>query len=1119
MRMTFLKRKPMLFLLIFTFLSFHPGFADTPDPNLTVSVNDQIICIGEMVDVEVLATELMVDYQLLIDGNPVGLSQAGTGGTLVFNSPPINGDAVISVSATDIDATVNLSSFPIEVDTVLITGTAIGETTMMNDGEISICVESGIGPFDITVSPGDVTIRMVEGACLANYAITGLASGSYTVTITDAESCSDTKTYTIAQGICTQVKIANVEIEQPVSCFGANDGIIKITLEKFEDITEITIYPGGGLASQTFTNAEIGDGSVFLTDLPIGDYDIIAVDQNGCQVSYLFNPANIFGPENPLEIEYTSIDASATNDDGKVDICLNGGNRVYSPSIVPEAGTITNSSNNSCDGNFEITGLAAGSYTVFIQDGAACLDSFEIVINPSTCAFKIESVELDTVCAGSTGRVGVVTSGGDAPYTFDFGSGEATQSISTFAAFIASHQEISFTATDNNGCIVTYSKPISLVLKSDIQTDICITHVQEQSSPSGQIEICVTGGTAPYSVSIVGPVGSPVFTNTPNTGCRDYFLLNNLIGGTYIFAITDAEGCNLVDRAVVLSQTCPSFAVDSININDIKCNGDLSGSIEVYTTGGLAPYEYFLTNYNASVSTMGDYVFDGLDTGAYYLHVKDAAGCIAPFASKIEVQRTEGLNTSFTFLPPCPGESNGEICLTPAGGEPGFDYNAVFDDNPKTVIEAPGPNCNGTFHIPDAEMGIYCIELLDTFRCRATGVVALEEEAVLVTAETVPACDNQNIGSIDVNVSGGIPAYTYAWETGESTEDLEDLLPGNYQISVTDTRGCETILPITVEEYAITLSTDINPNCNDQTIGAINVSTAGGILPYTFTWDTGADTEDLTGLAAGTYTLDVVDANGCMISISPIVEQYTMAVAVDEQGTCEGENAGSLTANPTGGIEPYSYVWSNGSVAMANTPLAAGDYTVNVFDSNGCQVPAAGTVASFDTPSVTIDGDAFIPLGESSNLNAVVAGGTGPFTYQWSPTNILSNSTVQNPSAFPGQSTNVSVLVTDANGCTASALIAIQVFSPPVMPTGFTPNMDGNNDLFEPIFRGFELDITLFQIFDRWGKKVYEATSAAGWDGKYNSTDQPIGTYVYFLEYQDPEGTRENLKGQVTLLR
>ncbi len=1123
MRMTFLRSNSFFMLsmlLVFQINSTALYAYDTPDPNLEVRVNDQVICIGDVVTVELDLSELTVDYTLTIDGNPVGASQAGTGGTLTFTSPPINGNTTIGVQATDVDATIDLQTYPIEVDTVLISGAATGVTALGNDGDIFICVEKGKAPFDISVSPANVTIRALEGNCLANYSITGLETGTYSVTITDAEGCSQSQTYEISGQVCSNFKVTEAAEEQPVSCFDAKDGAIKVTLQRFDDLNTITINPGNGVAPQTFTKAEIGDGSIFLTDLPAGEYNIVAVDDSGCQVAYMFNPVRVSGAANPVTVEYTLSDDTGAGD-GSMQLCVNGGNRVYGIATIPDNGTITNSTDNSCDGNFSIEDLEAGDYSLLVQDGADCIDTIQFTINGPLCAFVIDSIKTDTVCAGLTGQIFVYTSGGTAPFDYDFGFGTFTQSLPAFAASLAGGNTVTFKVSDANGCTIDFGKPIALPLKSNIQADICVTNISDISNPlSGQADICITGGTAPYTVSLFGDDTTPIIEELPNPECANFYRIRNLTGGNQVVRIVDALGCSINQGFVVMAQTCPTFRVDSVNVNQVECFGANTGSLEIYTTGGVAPYEYFVSDYLSSTSEMGDYVFDGLDSGSYMIYVKDAAGCIAPHSfTKVELQSSTRLSSTLSNVPPCPGEMNGEICITPNGGFPKFVYTVTFEDEEQTVVEGPGPGCQGAFHVPNVGMGNYCIEMVDSVRCQASGLYAVAEEGVNVAFETTPACEGQNIGSIDVSISGGTPAYTIIWDTDAETEDLEDLLPGTYTISVTDTRGCLTVQPIQVESYTIDLTAAVNPTCNEQNIGAINVTTNGGILPYTFSWSNEADTEDITGLDEGTYTLNVLDSNGCVAEITEGVTKYEMTVAVDEQGTCEGTISGSLTANANGGIEPYSYTWSNNNVNMTNSPLPAGDYTVAVFDANGCEVNADGTVESFPSPSVDIEGGTIFPRGESTDLNAVVTGGTAPYTYEWSPSNILSTSNTQSTSAFPGEAVNVQVIVTDANGCTAAALVNIQVFIPPILPTGFTPNNDGNNDVFEPIFRGFQLNVTLFQVFDRWGKKVYEANDETGWDGTFNNTDQPIGTYVYFLEYEDPLGNRETLKGQVTLLR
>jgi hypothetical protein len=143
-----------------------------------------------------------------------------------------------------------------------------------------------------------------------------------------------------------------------------------------------------------------------------------------------------------------------------------------------------------------------------------------------------------------------------------------------------------------------------------------------------------------------------------------------------------------------------------------------------------------------------------------------------------------------------------------------------------------------------------------------------------VTITATPVVTNTtctaSIGAINLTVSGGTSPYTYLWSNGATTEDLTGLAAGNYTVTITDANGCTTQFAVTVgtDNVTITATPVITNTTCTASIGAINITVSGGTSPYTYLWSNGATTEDITGLAAGTYTVTITDANGCTTNIA-----------------------------------------------------------------------------------------------------------------------------------------------------------------------------------------------------------------------------------------------------------
>ncbi len=258
------------------------------------------------------------------------------------------------------------------------------------------------------------------------------------------------------------------------------------------------------------------------------------------------------------------------------------------------------------------------------------------------------------------------------------------------------------------------------------------------------------------------------------------------------------------------------------------------------------------------------------------------------------------------------------------------------------------------------------------------------------TVITDVACFGAATGAIDVTVSGGTPPYTYVWNTGEITEDLSGLTAGTYEVTVTDADGC---IPITTTAVVVQqpdmdieitgVVTDVL--CFGDDTGAIDVTVTGGTPPYTYSWSPGgASTEDIDTLVAGTYELTVTDDNGCASGVESFTVDQPLAaleanISAQTDIVCN-TTLGSVTVVATEGTGPYRYSLDGGAFVSSGvfTDLAAGDYIVDVEDSNGCttSVPVSilnSCIAIVKTGNVVdLDGDNCADDGETINYTFIV---------------------------------------------------------------------------------------------------------------------------------------------------
>jgi gliding motility-associated-like protein len=247
-----------------------------------------------------------------------------------------------------------------------------------------------------------------------------------------------------------------------------------------------------------------------------------------------------------------------------------------------------------------------------------------------------------------------------------------------------------------------------------------------------------------------------------------------------------------------------------------------------------------------------------------------------------------------------------------------------------------------------------------------------------------------------------------------------------------------------------------------------------------------------------------------------VAQPTALSVSVNSTAVCPGLT-GSETVSVNGGVSNYSFLWSNGQTTPTILDLLAGIYTVTVTDGNGCSLSVNGTVAVSPNPVASAGSDTSIAIGGSASLNS--SGGT---SYLWIPSSYLSCTTCTNPVATPPESTTYCVIVGNGAGCRDTACVRVTVgdvtCGEPFIPSAFSPNGDGQNE-FE-CFYGNCIQSFKFEIYDRWGEKVFETTDQKiCWDGKYNGKQMNSGVYVYALDAVKTTGEKIKMKGNITLFR
>ncbi len=444
------------------------------------------------------------------------------------------------------------------------------------------------------------------------------------------------------------------------------------------------------------------------------------------------------------------------------------------------------------------------------------------------------------------------------------------------------------------------------------------------------------------------------------------------------------------------------------------------------------------------------------------------------------------------------------------------------------VVGSLGQSSNINFSdaLTDREAGDGSGQAVDFNQCDGEVSVGDDPGGNITFSLNSPTCAGQSNGSINITVNFGSAPYTFAWTRNGadvgSSEDLSNIPAGTYIVNVTDGGGTQESLEIILNDPDGVRVTGANiTDATDGANGAIALTLQGGSSPYSFLWSNGATTRDIAGLEGGTYAVTITENNGCTLDTAFAVGGGELGVLITNQDyngmgvSCNGEQDGDITAVASGGTPPYTYRWEDGSTEANRTGLGAGEYNVTVTDGAGGESTASITLTEPEVLRVNVNTTPS-PNGVEGTAEAVVSGGTEPYTYRWndktppSTTRLIINLDVG----------TYTVVVTDPNGCTATGSRA-------VTPTGeecytgrlvITPNDDNKNDFFSiACVAGTDNEL---EVYNRQGELVYEANNYNNdWFGLDRNGDAlPDGAYFWVVRVRLASGLEQHT-GHVTIIR
>ncbi|HQQ95097.1 MAG TPA: gliding motility-associated C-terminal domain-containing protein [Bacteroidia bacterium] len=871
-----------------------------------------------------------------------------------------------------------------------------------------------------------------------------------------------------------------------------------------------TIGGSGGMAPYTCTfvnvsnNATVATGSTStntgtVINLPMGVYNVYVTSANNCTV---------VSPGFNITFNQT-VSNSSFNTTGVT--CYGGSNGIAF--VVPPLSFSVPLSFTWSPGSYTTQGvntLSSGIvYSVTVADAQGCMVTNTVsVTQPAEINTGVSQVFIP--CFGGTILATPSTSGGVAPYTYTL-NGTATGTSMVLSAGVQT-----LVTKDANQCLKTNT----LLITSAPQVVITFSTFSPScpGNSDGSINAFISNAPLPCSF-----VWQPLPSSSSN--------LNNVPAGNYTLTVADASSC--VTKSVATVN--PPFPVTSTAITHPENCSAGDGAFTLTASGGTGPYTF--TTVPGNNTTM---VVNNVSSGTYTTYIQDFKHCTDTLIFLVGNLSTVSANIAAITTVSCHDACSGSVVLNVQNGTPPYTFSATgMPLGTSNTITAMCP-------------GNYLIRILDANLCPATLSLQLANPPALSysVAQPPPICLGKS-GTLTAQAQGGTGSYTYLWNPGSFSGQQVVLSPTTstvYSLNVFDANGC------TKAPYQVTLSVNpplsvsVNPNSSGicpGTTAQITPSVSGGDGIYSYLWLPGNSTESflyIENITVPTYTLILSDNCGS----PPVAQVINLQVFNVVPPT--------FTTTNSKGCEPFCTTFINTSSGSLKTYWSFGDdaeegigdtaqncyqnpgffnILLTVLDQHSCTASAWFTKAIevfpkprvdflTDPPKISRSKAQAVELKEASN-NAVDFSWYKDGTYLGSGSSLVTS--------FPDTLCyQVKLIARSAQSCVDSIQKPVCVYEDFnfFMPNAFSANKDGLNDLLLPKGTGWESHEYSFEIYNRWGHRVFYTTNQnEGWDGDYrinnaNATkpkaDQE-NAYVWVVQILDKIGTKHRLNGSVVLLR
>ncbi len=851
-----------------------------------------------------------------------------------------------------------------------------------NNGKIVQTPTNGQGPYTYHWSNNATTKDL-----------NNVAPGNYFLTITDANSNTGVLGPITVAGPTAALSATTIETT-PVGCAGI--------------MGSITIEGTGGTSDYAYA-WQNGQTTQQAIGLAAGTWKCTVTDANGCTFLYQKTLAPAVYPTASIATP-GQISCSAPT------VTLNGSASSQGPDYTYQWQAVGGGNIVSGATTLNPVVNAGGTYILQVTNTAnncfstAPTSVLANIAQPTANAGPAGSV----TCANpSTTLTGTGSTGSNFTYLWTAtGGGNISSGATTLTPTVNAAGGYNLLITNtSNGCTTVSSTSVtgnntapSLAVSGGTLT--CTTT---------QIALGATSNGTNLTWNWTGPNGFTSTSQNPSVGTA----------GSYSLTINNpATGCtNTATTSVGADNLPPTVGATG---GSLTC---LASSVVLNSTSSATNSGFAWTGPNGFSSTSQNPTAS--EPGSYALLVTAPNGCTSSTTASVSLNNTP---------PTAEAGSNGllncnasQVTLSGIGSSLGADFLYSWTTSGGNIISG----ANTLTPTVDAA-GTYNLLVTNT----ANGCTSADGATVTVNvAPTASIFDSQNVscfggtnGAAYVLPTGGGGSFTYLWSNGSSSNNISNAAAGTYSVVVTDADNCTASASVVLSqpqplEANATATSQIQNGQND---GTATAQPTGGTANFQYLWSNGATTQSITGLAPGSYTVVVTDANGCSAVQTVTVNAVGCAIVAtlsQQNAACFGEANGSATVNLTGAAQPVTYSWSNGQTSQTATGLSAGQYTVAVADANGC--PATLSVNILEPTALASNATATAVTtqnGADGTAAASPTGGTAPFTYLWS--NSFATQTIVG--LAPGL---YSVVVTDANGCTAAQTVVVGNYACALQPT------------------------------------------------------------------------------------